>query len=133
MADGFEELDKMFDDMLNKFPQKKRELMEDVGDKMYDQVINNIDNTVKEDTGNLKAGVTKILGSKGGYAAVKPNYGIAPHTHLIEDGHRIIRGGKIVGWANGKHMYRNAIEQVSDEVEKMAESMIDELVGEIVG
>lgn len=131
MSDGFEELDQMFDNLLKNFPQAKKELMEDVGDKMYDQVIKNIDSTVKEGTGNLKAGVIKVLGSKGGYAAVKPNYEIAPHTHLIEDGHRVIRGGKIVGWANGKHMYRNALEQVSDEVEKMAESMIDELVGEI--
>ncbi len=134
MADSFDELDQMFDDLLKKFPQKKRELVKNIGDKMYNQVISNIDSTVKEDgTGNLKAGVTKMLGSKGGYAAVKPNYGIAPHTHLVEDGHRIIKNGNVVGWVNGKHMYRDALEQVADEAEKMAGDMVDELVGEIDG
>lgn len=131
MADGWEELDKMFENLLKRFPEKKKELMEDVAQEMYLQVLTNIAETVEPKTGNLGKGVKKVIGSNGGYAAVKPDYSIAPHSHLIEDGHRIIRNGKVVGWANGKHMYRNALDQVADDIEGMAQDMINELVGEV--
>lgn len=131
--DNINELDKMFDDLLTKFPKKKKELVEEAGDLMYEKVINNINSTVKENTGKLKEGVIKVVGSKGGYTAIRPNYKIAPHTDLIENGHKIVRGGKIIGWVNGKHMYRDALEQVGDEIINKAEKMIDDLVGDIDG
>lgn len=123
------DLDKQFQNILKTFPQAKKRLVEDGGEKMYQKVINNIDQTVKEESGNLKKGVTKNVGSRGGYAAVRPDYSIAPHTHLVENGHKVVRGDEIVGWASGKHMYRNALNELSNELEQDAEKMLDKLVG----
>lgn len=53
--------------------------------------------------------------------------------HLIENGHKVVRNGKVVGWVSGKHMYRNAINELADELERSGEEMINNLVGEIFG
>ena len=126
-----DELDKKFTELLKQFPQAKRGLVEDVGEKLYEKVISNIDSTVSKHSGKLKDGVKKHIGSKGGYAAVRADYKIAPHTHLIENGHKIVRDGKIVGWVSGKHMYRNALNEMIDEIQQDAEKMLSGLVGDV--
>lgn len=122
-------LDKEFEKLIKQFPKARRELVENCGEKMYEKVINNINSSVKSDTGNLRNGVEKHVGSKGGYSAVRANFKTAPHTHLIENGHKVVNDGIVVGWAPGKHMYRNALNELADEFERDAENMIDKLVG----
>ena len=122
------ELDKEFEKLINQFPEKRRKLCAACGEKMHQQVLNNISRDVKEDTGNLRRGVEKVLGSGGGYAAVKPDYKIAPHTHLIENGRKVAKNGE-VRWLEGKHMYRNALNSLADELEREAEKVIEDLVG----
>lgn len=130
MEDDFKALDKAFENMIKNFPGARRSLVESVGDKLEKQVKSNIDNTTEEHTGKLKNGVKKVVGSRGGYVAVKPDYSIAPHTHLVENGHKLIRNGQILGWVPGKHMYRNAINATANEIEAEAEKMLDKLVEE---
>lgn len=130
----FEELDKSFEKLLADIPKSKRRLVEISGDKMYEKVMRNIDFAVKIGTGNLKSGVTKIIGSEGGYSAIKPDWKKAPHTHLVENGHRSMVGKgesqRFVGWVPGKHMYRNAITELADELENDAEQLLAKLVGD---
>lgn len=122
------DLDKEFDKILKQFPQARKELVNNAGEKMYKKVVANINAEVDQDTGNLLEGVTKVNGSGGGYSAVKPNFKVAPHTHLIENGHKLVRNGQFVGWVQGKHMYRNALNELANELEQDAESMINKLV-----
>lgn len=124
------ELDKAFDKILQEFPQARKKLVENTGDKLYKKVLVNIEANVKEHTGNLKKGVIKHIGSGEGYAVVRPSQTVAPHTHLIENGHKIVRGDEFVGWAPGKHMYRNALNELANELEQNAEKMLDDLVGD---
>lgn len=126
------DLDKDFEQLLKKFPQARRELVEECGEKMYQKVLSNI-SQVDEKTGNLRKGVKKVVGSRGGYSAVRADFKIAPHTHLVENGHKIVRNGKVVGWVSGKHMYRNALNELANELEQSAEQMIDKLVGDVFG
>lgn len=125
-----EELDKGFDDILKKFPQARRKLVIKAGDKMESAVKSNIDNSCKEGTGNLKRAVTKKIGSKGGYAAVKNNYKIAPYGESVENGHKA-RSKEGIQWVPGRHMYRNALNSLVDELENDAEQMLDELLGDL--
>ena len=123
-----EDLDKMLSQICEEFPEKQRELVENCGTKLYEQVIENIERDVKEQTGNLKKGVTKVIGSGGGYAAIRPSKTFAPHTHLLENGHRKPDG---VGWVSGKHMYRNALNQLAEELVNDSEETLKKLVGDI--
>lgn len=146
--DGLEKLDEAFEQMLQKFPEKRRDLVEKAGERMYQKVQRNIAESTTEHTGRLKKGCYMEIGSKGGYAAVRNRHATAPHAHLIEFGHRIMRGakikegkhgqtvkikgsGKMIGWAAGKHMYRNALNELEGELVQEAEKMIAETVGEI--
>lgn len=131
--DDFDKVDNMFDSILKKFPEKRKKLVERVGTIMYDQVVNNIDSKVKQDTKKLKQGITKKISSGGGHVTAEPNYSIAPNSALIEEGYKKVREGNIVGWVNGKHMYRDALNQASDEIINEVEKMIDELVGDLDG
>ena len=146
-----EELDKLcdsFDTLEKKFSEERRELVEKAGEKMYRQVLKNIDTTTKEHTGKLRAACYKQIGSKGGYVAVRNNHRKAPHAHLVEYGHKLIKGaktktgkygqkvnikgsGRVIGWVSGKHMYRNAMNELEDELMQEAEELADRLVGEL--
>lgn len=148
MANSLDDLDKAFEAMLTKFPEKRRELVEAEGEKMYQKVLHNIDTDTKEDTGRLREACYKAIGSGGGYAAVRNDHRKAPHAHLVEFGHRLIKGaktkegkhgqavnikgsGRVIGWVNGKHMYRNALTEMEDELVRDAENMIESLAGEL--
>lgn len=131
--DDLYNLDKAFESMIQRFPGAKRDLVESCGEKMYQKVISNINSQVGEKTGDLRSGVKKVIGSKGGYAAIRPDFKKAPHTHLIENGHKIVRNGKVVGWVAGKHMYRNALNELADELERDVQQMISKLVGDLFG
>lgn len=146
--DSFKKLDDAFDKMLQQFPEKRRDLVEKAGDRMYQKVQRNIAESTNEQTGRLKEACYMTVGSKGGYAAVRNDFKKAKHAHLVEFGHRIMRGaqtkegkhgqpvkikgsGKMLGWAAGKHMYRNALNELEGELVQEAEKMITETVGEI--
>lgn len=149
MEQSLKDLDKAFEAMLKKFPDARREVVENAGEKMQRKVLQNISATTKEVTGRLIEGVTLAVGSGGGYAAVRNDAKIAPHAHLVENGHKLVRGGPIkvpkkelqstnprstgavVGWVPGKHMYRNAMNDLEDELIGDAEEMVEKLVGDL--
>lgn len=148
MSDSLADLDKAFEMMIEKFPEKRRELVESAGEKMHKKVLRNIDTDTKESTGRLREACYLAIGSEGGYAAVRNNHRKAPHAHLVEFGHKLVKGaktkegkhgqtvkvkgtGRVIGWVNGKHMYRNALTEMEDELVQDAERMIESLAGEL--
>lgn len=138
MSNEIDALDKMFSEMIEKFPAAKKTLVKNSGKKLFNKVKDNIDKTVNKGTGNLKDGVTLVEGSGGGYSAVKPNWKIAHHTGLVENGHRIVKGKKktnqnVFGFVPGKHMYRNAGLELIEELEHDSEETLKKLVGDTFG
>ena len=67
MEQSLKDLDKAFEAMLKKFPDARRELVENAGEKMQRKVLQNISTTTKEVTGHLLEGVTLDIGSGGGH------------------------------------------------------------------
>lgn len=130
MADDFEKLDKLLEDIVKKMPGKKKELIENAGNILSEQIKKNIDHRVDDKNNRLKDDVKVVYGSKGGYVAVRPEYKNTRANHLIENGHRIVKKGVVIGFVNGKHMYRDSVVQCEGEILKMAEKMIDEVVKE---
>lgn len=137
------ELEHTIDKLLKNFPNSKKKLINESGKKLYNKVRENIKRDVKQKTGNLLNGVEMVIGTRGGYAAVKVNWMKAPHTHLIENGHQIVTGKKGIGskdkrvfhdkWVEGKHMYRNALNELIFELENDAEEFIEKVVDEAFG
>lgn len=126
--DDFEKLDRMLENMIKSIPQKKKELLENVGDILSNQIKQNIDNRVNDSNNHIKDDIEIVLGSKNGYVAVKPSYKKNKINHLIENGHRIVKNGVVVGFVNGKHMYRDSVEQCEREILSMAQGMVDEVI-----
>lgn len=123
-----------FDNMLSQFPAKRKEFVRNVGEKMEQEVLKNIDRDTHGKTGNLRRAVSLKLGSGGGYAAIRNSNRVAPHAYVVEHGHAIVdKNGRRVGWVAGKHMYRNALNTMTDEIEHDAQRMTDEMVGGIFG
>ena len=156
------DLCKDFDEFLEQFPGMQRDLVEMAGEKLHQKVLQNIDTAIKdanngskkksrkqpsESKGRMKDACRLVIGSSGGYAAVRNDYKKAGHTHLWEFGHNIVVGGKlkptqediangkkkgeVVRWFQGRHMYRNAVNELEDELVADAEKMIDKLVGDL--
>ncbi len=118
MDDFLKDLDKM----LQEFPKARKKLVETQGEILHKKVLNNI-NQLNSRTGNLKKGCEKKMGSGGGYVAIRANYAVAPHSHLLENGHNSRNGG----WVQGRHMYKNALSDLEDEIIKDAENIYNEL------
>lgn len=128
-------LDKLGEDLgriLSRFPQERKKLMESAGEKMYQQVVENVDRSTKGKRGNLRKAVTKVIGSKGGYTAIRNNHRIAPHGYLVENGHRLVRKGKEVGWVQGKFIYANAMNELEDTLLKQAENVMEKIAGDLL-
>lgn len=119
----FEDLEKAFDNLLNEFPEKKHEFVRGTGEEMKAEVDSNVA-TLGTKTGNLAQGVTLV--TRKGYAAVRANHKIAPHTHLLENGH-VDKNGRHI---KGRHMYRNALMTLEDSIYAKAEELMDSIGGD---
>lgn len=54
----------------------------------------------------------------------------APHFHLVENGHQIVRGGRVVGFTPGKHIMEKTRNDYEDIVPERFRKMIDEVLKE---
>ncbi len=150
------DIDRAFSKIIEELPDRRRTLVNNAGEKMYQGVMRNIDSNTNEGSGTLKRGVEKKIGSGGGYAAVRPNHAIAPHTHLVENGHRVVARGKskkkygkkakksagrvrkgfgegAEEWVNGKFMYRNALTSLESELRRDSKNALERLVKDSFG
>lgn len=63
-------------------------------------------------------------------------YNDAPHAHLVEDGHQLVKGGKlskgghVIGFVQGKHMMEKTRNEYKDIVPERFEKMIDDILKE---
>lgn len=74
----------------------------------------------KGPTGNLKKGVRakKFRRFKVHQPAAWAGtiHKLAPHAHLVEYGHRLVRGGQEVGFVRGHPFFRPAVQETRDQV-----------------
>ena len=54
----------------------------------------------------------------------------APHFHLVENGHQVVRGGRVVGFAPGKHIMEKTRNEYEDIVPERFEKMVDDILRE---
>jgi hypothetical protein len=131
---GMGEMDERIDKVLKEFPDEKRSLHEASGKVILDKVLENTPYDEERKKGaHLRDAITMVVGSKGGYTAVRADEGKAPHAHLVENGHvQKDKNGTPTGtFVPGKHMFKIASIDVKDEVLKLAEEFSNKIIGDL--
>ena len=97
----FRVLSRRVENLLKKCPEKRKELHERLARMAQEEVNRQIDMRLNGNTGKIKGWQESEVGSKGGYAAVRPIKGKMPPngkgnayayghvTNAIENGHRV--------------------------------------------
>lgn len=152
---GMDEFDRALSDLLEEFPEMRRELHEKLAElakKEVDAAIDASGNPKKmESTGEVKRWQVKHVGSGGGYAAVraaseKEGGGTGPKsagaiTNYLESGHKIRpssgqtrrRGRARVVYVNGYHFYQTARSSFEAKAIRLAEQFSDKLADRLEG
>ena len=97
-------------------PKECKKFMRREGGRERTETRREARSTIKKKTGNFLKGVKVTRAwrnAKGGYGVkIRADHRIAPHTHLIEYGHRILtRKRRFTGYrATDFHIYENANE-----------------------
>lgn len=133
-VDGMEELSETLKSLAKKYPDDAGDLLVKNARKLRKDVVKNVKkDTVqsqKEKKYSLhKASSYKISQVKGyGAGQFVEISAKAPHFHLVEHGHNLVIGGKVVGFVRGKHMMDNAIKKAEIEIPETTSAMVDELL-----
>lgn len=54
----------------------------------------------------------------------------ARHFHLIENGHNLVKGGRIIGFVSGKHIMEKTKNEFKEIVPKTFEKMVEDILKE---
>lgn len=79
----------------------------------------------------------KAIKRKWGHKLVDDNLGAtvlvwnsARHFHLVENGHNLVKGGRIIGFVPGKHIMEKTRNDYKDIVPERFQEMIDDILKE---
>lgn len=96
-----DELIESLQDVAEDFPRIRREFHEAIAAEIQDEVVKSLGSRARENSGKVAGWQESVVGSGGGYAAVRPIKGKDEHgraygyiTNAIESGHAISRPRK---------------------------------------
>lgn len=139
------ELVKMFSTLENEFPKETDKFLKKAGNKQVQRIKSGYRSSTKKRTGNLLKGVEtgKPYVYEGNSHQIRA-YSKAPHAHLIENGHRLIKndGSEMKGtyvpalgkklkksFVEGRRVVETARKAFEGEFLKMADEWIDDFLG----
>lgn len=70
----------------------------------------------------------KLVGDSLGAAALV--YNSAPHFHLVENGHQLVRNGHAIGFVEGRHIMEKTRNDYKDVVPERFGKMVDDILKE---
>lgn len=97
---GLDELIGSLQDVAEDFPRVRREFHEAVAEEIREEVLKSLGNRAKSSTGKVAGWQESVVGTLGGYAAMRPRkgkngkYAYGYITNAIESGHAITRPRK---------------------------------------
>lgn len=97
---GLDELIGSLQDVAEDFPRVRREFHEAVAEEIRDEVLKSLENRAKSSTGKVAGWQESVVGTLGGYAAMRPRkgkigkYAYGYITNALENGHAISRPRK---------------------------------------
>ena len=147
---GIDEINRILDDVIKEFPDARRQLHEEIGREAFEIVQNQIastSNSSSKKSGTVRGMQRVVLGSGGGYVAVKPKKGSGPEspgaiTVYNENGHRIRRPTGLskryrphihTVFVSGRHFYQKSESLVQAAAIRRAEAFANELAKKFGG
>lgn len=97
---GLDELIGSLQDVAEDFPRVRREFHEAVAEEIREEVLKSLGSRAKSSTGKVAGWQESVVGTLGGYAAMRPRkgkngkYAYGYITNAIESGHAISRARK---------------------------------------
>lgn len=99
-VDGLDELIQSIQDVAEDFPRVRREFHEAVAEEIREEVLKSLGSRAKSNTGKVAGWQESVVGTLGGYAAMRPRkgkngkYAYGYITNALENGHAISRPRK---------------------------------------
>lgn len=134
--EGLEELERDLTEAIKKAPAQAEETLVKLGKEFKKDAKKKAERELKHvqrDKEHEKYAIKR----KWGHKLVDDNLGAtalvwnsAPHFHLVENGHQLVRGGKVVGFVQGKHIMEKTKNEYQDIVPERFEQMVDEILKE---
>lgn len=134
--EGLEELERDFKKAIKKAPAQTEETLIQLAKEFKNSAKKRANSELKphEREGEQKK---KAIKRKWGHKLVDDNLGAtvlvwnsARHFHLIENGHNLVRGGRVVGFVPGKHIMENTRNEYKNIIPDRFEKMVDEILKE---
>lgn len=134
--DGLEELQKDLEKAIKRYPTQAEDTLKSLAKKFKKSAKKKAEAELKPhnraDRDNKKAikakWGTKIVGENQGMAALV--YNSARHFHLVENGHNLVKGGRVIGFVAGKHIMEKTRDDYEDIIPKEFQEMVDHILRE---
>ena len=133
--DGMDELMRDFERLINRYPDKADELLT----KEMRQLRKKVTKRMKQEKKSRKKS-KRPLENAGTYK-ISPVLGMgsrryiemgakAPHFHLVERGHNLVLGGRTVKHVEGTKYFERTVTEHEEELPRVVERMVAELLRE---
>ena len=132
--DGLEELERDLKKAIKKAPAQAEETLVEIAKDFKRAAKKRANSELKPHNreGDQKK---KAIKRKWGHKMVDDNIGStvlvwnsAPHFHLIENGHNLVKGGQIIGFVAGKHIMEKTRNEYENIVPQRFEQMVDDIL-----
>lgn len=134
--DGLKKLEQDLTKAIKKCPKKAKETLDALGKEFKNSARKKADKTLKHTEragGDKKWAIKRRWGSKTideGVGMTNLIWNSAPHFHLIENGHQLVRDGKTIGFVEGKHIMEKTRDDYRNIVPERFEKMVDDILKE---
>ncbi len=134
--DGLEELQQDLEKAIKKAPAQAEETLLSIAKDFKNSAKKRADTTLhhkKRKGDDAKKAIKKkwghkLVGDSVGMAVMVWNS--APHFHLVENGHNLVRGGHTVGFVEGKHIMEKTQNDYKNVVPERFQKMVDDILRE---
>lgn len=132
--EGLEELERDLTKAIKACPTKAEDTLKDIAKDFKKSAKKRANSELKphERAGGDK---NKAIKRKWGHKLVDENmgatalvYNSARHYHLIENGHNLVKGGRIIGFVPGKHIMEKTRNEYENIVPQRFEQMVDDIL-----
>ena len=128
--EGLEEFQKAFNDVMKKAPERIEKKAKEITEEVRDDTKENTPVRTGKLKKSIKAGKVEQIGK----TFQGEVYSDAPHSHLIEEGHRLVsHKGEDWGWVDGFFMLEKAAQKKNKELPRELQSWLSELYKELEG